>query len=77
MKTWKLLLLALVPGLWGWLCNWLTAVSLNGPAFLFTLAFYIQVRPLRKELPRLPAADPVAQPGELCPVRVAVPLCLQ
>ena len=43
MKTWKLLLLALVPGLWGWLCNWLTAVSLNGPAFLFTLAFYIQV----------------------------------
>ena len=32
MKTWKLLLLALVPGLWGWLCNWLTAVSLNGPA---------------------------------------------
>ena len=43
MKTWKLLLLALVPGLWGWLCNWLTALSLNGPAFLFTLAFYIQV----------------------------------
>ena len=38
-----LLLLALVPGLWGWLCNWLTALSLNGPAFLFTLAFYIQV----------------------------------
>ena len=71
MKTWKLLLLALVPGLWGWLCNWLTAVSLNGP-----LAG-ASVRPLRKELPRLPAADPVAQPGELCPVRVAVPLCLQ
>ena len=43
MKTWKLLLLALVPGLWGWLCNWLTALSLNGPTFLFTLAFYIQV----------------------------------
>ena len=43
MKTWKLLLLALVPGLWGWLCNWLTAVSLNGPAFLFTLAFYIHI----------------------------------
>ena len=78
MKTWKLLLLALVPGLWGWLCNWLTAVSLNGPAFLFTLALAgASARPLRKELPRLPAADPVAQPGELCPVRVAVPLCLQ
>ena len=43
MKTWKLLLLALVPGLWGWRCNWLTAVSLNGgPAFLFSLAFYLQ-----------------------------------
>ena len=84
MKTWKLLLLALVPGLWGWLCNWLTAVSLNGPAFLFTLAFYIQVPAaivfclwLGHLCGRLPAADPVAQPGELCPVRVAVPLCLQ
>ena len=43
MKTWKLLLLALVPGLWGWLCNHLMAVSLTGgPSFLFSLAFYIQ-----------------------------------
>lgn len=43
MKTWKLLLLSLVPGLWGWLCNHLMAVSLTGgPAFLLTLAFYIQ-----------------------------------
>lgn len=43
MKTWLLLLLALVPGLWGWLCNHLMAVSLTGgPAFLFSLAFYLQ-----------------------------------
>ena len=43
MKTWKLLLLSLVPGVWGWLCNHLMAVSLtSGPAFLLTLAFYIQ-----------------------------------
>ena len=43
MKTWPLLLLALVPGLWGWLCNHLMAVSLTGgPAFLFSLAFYLQ-----------------------------------
>lgn len=42
MKTWKLLLLALVPGVLGWAGNWLTALSLNGPAFLFTLVFYIQ-----------------------------------
>ena len=39
MKTWKLLLLALVPGLWGWLCNWLTAVSLLMLAVLFSLGF--------------------------------------
>ena len=42
MKTWKLLLLSLVPGVLGWAGNWLTALSLNGPAFLFTLVFYIQ-----------------------------------
>ena len=43
MKTWKLLLLALVPGVLGWLCNLLMAASLTGgPAFLLTLAFYIQ-----------------------------------
>ena len=43
MNPRKLLLLALVPGLWGWLCNYLMAVSLTGgPAFLLTLAFYIQ-----------------------------------
>ena len=43
MKTWKLLLLSLVPGLWGWLCNHLMAVSLTGgPAFLLTLTFYLQ-----------------------------------
>ena len=43
MKTWKLLLLALVPGVLGWLCNLLMAASLTGgPAFLLTLAFYLQ-----------------------------------
>lgn len=43
MKTWKLLLLALVPGVWGWLCNHLMSMSLTGgPAFLLTLVFYVQ-----------------------------------
>ena len=43
MKTWKLLLLALVPGVLGWLCNYLMAVSLTGgPDFLLSLAFYLQ-----------------------------------
>ena len=43
MKAWPLLLLALVPGLWGWLCNHLMTASLTGgPAFLLTLALYIQ-----------------------------------
>ena len=43
MKTWKLLLLALVPGVLDWLCNLLMAASLTGgPAFLLTLAFYLQ-----------------------------------
>ena len=43
MKTWKLLLLALVPGVLDWLCNHLMAVSLTGgPPFLLTLAFYLQ-----------------------------------
>ena len=42
MKTWKLLLLALVPGVLDWLCNLLMAVSLTGgPPFLLTLAFNI------------------------------------
>ena len=43
MKTWKLCLLALVPGVLGYLCNlllsWMLFVSL--PAFLSNLLFYI------------------------------------
>ena len=43
MKTWKLCLLALVPGVLGWLLNlllsWVLFVSL--PDFLYTLLFYL------------------------------------
>ncbi len=69
MKTWKLLLLALVPGLWGWLCNWLTAVSLNGPAFLFTLAFLYPGACSHRVLPLLgicAAAPKGATPPACC-----------
>lgn len=65
MKTWKLLLLSLVPGLWGWLCNHLMAVSLTGgPAFLLTLAFYIQAsRPRRPSCSACGWGGGVAAPG--------------
>jgi len=91
MKTWKLLLLSLVPGLWGWLCNHLMAVSLTGgPAFLLTLAFYIQAPAaivfclwLGRRCGRSGLGYPAcllltqwpSQPGELRPVRVAVLVC--
>ena len=43
MKTWKLCLLALVPGVLGWLLNrllsWVLFASL--PDFLYTLLFYL------------------------------------
>ena len=42
MKSWKLALLALAPGVWGWLSNWLMARSLSGPDVLFSLTFYLQ-----------------------------------
>ena len=46
MKTWKLLLLALVPGLWGWLCNWLVSMSLtSGNGFLFMVVYYLLQAP--------------------------------
>ena len=46
MKTWKLLLLSLVPGLWGWLCNWLVSMSLtSGNGFLFMVVYYLLQAP--------------------------------
>ena len=42
MRSWKLALLALAPGVWGWLSNWLLARFLYGPDVLFSLAFYLQ-----------------------------------
>ena len=43
MKTWKLCLLSLVPGVLGWLCNLLLSWTLFAslPAFLSNLLFYI------------------------------------
>ena len=46
MKTWKLLLLSLVPGLWGWLCNWLVSMSLtSGNGFLCMVVYYLLQAP--------------------------------
>ena len=43
MKTWKLCLLSLAPGVLGWLCNLLLSWTLFAslPAFLSNLLFYI------------------------------------
>ena len=46
MKTWKLLLLALVPGLWGWLCNRLVAMLYtDGHYILLILVYYLLQAP--------------------------------
>ena len=43
MKTWKLCLLALVPGVLGWLCNLSLSMLLTAslPTFLLSLLFYV------------------------------------
>ena len=46
MKTRKLLLLALVPGLWGWLCNRLVAMLYtDGHYILLILVYYLLQAP--------------------------------
>ena len=69
MKTWKLCLLSLVPGVLGWLCNLLLSWTLFAslPAFLSPIccstSLTISPTPGRHRL--LPVAGPSVRAGEI------------